>query len=118
MCLTYLSFSDFDTQIEVHIKAERPPDVLQSGPVLWIPNLVGIRSSLFDLPYRLLRGHSPTSAPSIDFSKYLNAAPTAKDTAPPQELLEKYHLLEYIIEHWMFYTRHFEESSSELYQKL
>lgn len=121
MCLTYLSFADFDTQIEVrtpHIKVERPPNVLQSGPALWIPNLVGIRSSLFDLPYRLLRGHSSTSAPSIDFSKYINAAPTEKDNTPPQELLEKHRLLEYIIEHWMFYTRHFEESSSELYQKL
>ena len=121
MCLAYLSFSDFETQIEVRtpdMRFERPPDVLQSGPMLWIPNLIGIRSSLFDLPYRLLRGYSSKSAPNIDYSKYLNLAPTAKDTAAPQELLEKYHLLEYIIEHWMYYTRHFEEGSSKLYQKL
>ena len=62
------------------MRFERPPDVLQSGPMLWIPNLIGIRSSLFDLPYRLLRGYSSKSAPNIDYSKYLNVAPTAKDT--------------------------------------
>ena len=121
MCLTYLSFSDFDTQIEVrtpHIQIERPPDVLQSGTALWLPNILGVRTSLLDLPYRLLGGHSSMSAPNIDYSKYLKPAITQKDTAPSQELLEKYHLLEYIIEHWMFYTREFEDSSSEMYQKL
>ena len=121
MCLTYLSFSDFDTQIEVrtpHITIERPPDVLQSGTALWIPNILGVRNSLLDLPYRLLGGHSSASAPNIDYSKYLKPALTKKETAPSKELLEKYQLLQYIIEYWMFYTRGFEENSSDLYQKL
>lgn len=79
MCFTYLSFADFDTQIEVRtprIEIERPPDVLQSGPALWIPNRVGIRSSRFSLPYRLLRGLFLISALNIKISKYLNAAPS------------------------------------------
>ena len=121
MCLTYLSFSDFDTQIEVrtpHIKVERPPEVLQSGTALWIPNILGVRNSLLDLPYRLLGGHSSMSAPNIDYSKYLKPALAKNDTAPSQELLGKYQLLEYVIEYWMFYTREFEEKFSDLYQKL
>lgn len=102
MCLTYLCFSDFDTQTEVrtpHINVERPPSVLQSGTALWIPNLLGVQSSLFDLPYRILRAYSSMSAPDVDYAKYLKPALTTKDTAPSQELLEKYHMLEYIIEH-------------------
>lgn len=121
MCLTYLSFSDFDTQIEVrtpHITIERPPDVLQSGTALWIPNILGVRTSLLDLPYRLFSRHSSSSAPNIDYSKYLKPALTKKDTAPSQELLEKYRLLQYIIENWMFCTRGIDENSPELYQKL
>ena len=57
-------------------------------------------------------------APSINYSKYLKPALTKKDTAPSRELLEKYRLLGYVIEHWMYYTRGIEENSSELYQKL
>ncbi|MCJ1457100.1 hypothetical protein MMC28_007466 [Mycoblastus sanguinarius] len=121
MCLTYLSFTDFDTQIELrtdHAKVERPPDVLQSGATLWIPNLLGVRDCLFDLPYRLLGGSSSTRGTNIDFGKYLKPLPITKDITPSLELLEKFHLLGYIIDYWMFYTREFDQSSPELYQKL
>ena len=120
MCLTYLCFSDFDTQIEVRkpeVKVERPLDPL-SGAAYWLPNLLGVRNSLFDLPYRLLSGHTLTSSPSIDYAKYLRPASVTNDTAASQALLEKYGLLDYVIKFWMYYTSHFGSTVPDLCQKL
>ena len=70
-----------------------------------------------ELPYRFLRWSS-IAAPTIDYAKYLKPAQAAVNVAPPQAFKEKYQLLGFIIEYWMFYTRRIENSSSELYTKL
>ena len=121
MCLTYLSFSDFCTQIQVRnpdLKPERPPEMFKSGATLWIPNLIGVRSSLLDIPYRLLGASFSSSPTRIDLEKLARPAANAHDTGPSPDLLEKYRLLEYIIEHWMFFTMRMEAETPELYNKM
>ena len=102
VCITYLSFSDFETQI-----AQRKPDwhleqlgVLKVGGPVIIPSVLGIRKSLFDIPYRLLGGHPKTAPLDIDYSKYLTPNRLTRPQAP-SALTEKYRLLEYVICHWM-----------------
>lgn len=121
MCLTYLSFSDFETQIETRkpeFKVKQSPDVLSFGAASWIFSIFGISSSLFKMPYRLLGATASTAAPGIDYKKYLTPASATTDTAAVKKLVEKYQLLLYILEYWMFYTKSFKDRqmSQELHK--
>ena len=106
VCVTYLCFSDFETQValrtpNVHLESL---GVLQPGGPIRIPSVLGIGKSLLEIPYRLLGG-KPTKVPlNIEYNKYL--APDIR-TKPQVSsgLMEKYRLLEYIIEYWMDHTR-------------
>ena len=121
MCLTYLSFSDFDTQVAIRTpqsKVKQPPDLLSVGTASWISNMLGVPSSLFEMPYRLLGGNASIPSPGIDYTKYLRPASTTRDTAVLEKLSEKYQLLGYIMEYWIFYTKDITASMGQLSQKL
>ena len=121
MCLTYLSFSDFDTQVAIRTpepKVKQAPEVLSLGTTSWISNLLGVPSSLFEMPYRLLGGNASAPSPSIDYMKYLRPVPTTTNTAVLEKLSEKYQLLPYILEYWMFHTKDIKTSMGHLSQKL
>ena len=109
VCVTYLCFSDFETQVtlrtpNVHLE---PVGVLKAGGPVRIPTVLGIGKSLLEIPYRLLGGKSNTASLDIDYSRYLTPNTWKRPQAPPT-LVEKYRLLEYIVEHWMDHTRELE----------
>ena len=56
----------------------------------WIPSLIGIQNTLFELPYRFFRGFASKAAPTIDYAKYLTPETTTKETTSTQALREKY----------------------------
>ncbi|KAL8770537.1 MAG: hypothetical protein Q9209_003793 [Squamulea sp. 1 TL-2023] len=115
MCLTYLFFSDFDTQIQVRSsqsQAQRFLDTPQAGPANWIPQMLGVPTSMLELPFRFLGLGSSLSAPNIDYAKFLKPTTEAKVPTPSQELGNKYRLLQYIIDHWVFHTKWIEFPSS------
>ncbi|KAI4262632.1 MAG: hypothetical protein L6R42_002196 [Xanthoria sp. 1 TBL-2021] len=111
MCLTYLLFSDFETQIQ-KIRTEQPLDVPQAGPAYWIPGMLGVRTSKLERPFRLLGLGSSSSAPDIDYAKHLRSACGVKPLAPSTKIVDKYSLLQYIIDHWVFHTKEFDPASS------
>ncbi len=115
MCLTYLLFSDFETQIQVRpaqSQTEQPSDVPRAGPAYWIPEMLGVRSSKLERPFRLL-GLSPSSpALDIDLGKQLRSASELKRPAPSSEVFKKYSLLQYIIDHWVLHTKGFNHRPS------
>ncbi|KAL8880401.1 MAG: hypothetical protein Q9198_002182 [Flavoplaca austrocitrina] len=96
VCLTYLLFSDFETQIQArpgHIQPQQPLDVPQ--------------------PLRLLGLNSTSSsARPSDYAKQLKSACRVKVSTPPTEIVEKYTLLQYIIGNWVLHTKGFEPSST------
>ena len=106
ICVAYLSFSDFETQItstRPTVRLEQK-GVLESGGPLWIPSILDIRRPMFDIPYRLLRGN-PALRPSYpDFWKHLRPTPKPK-VSPSTDLKDKYRLLCYAIEYWEPHTR-------------
>ena len=111
ICLTYLSFSDFETQI-----APRTPNVqfehlgvLKVGGPVSIPTVLGIAKSLLDIPYRLLGGKPRTAPLDIDYNKYLTSNRPKRPQAP-SILTEKYQLLEYIVCYWMDHTKALESA--------
>lgn len=115
MCLTYLLFSDFETQIQVRPaqnRTEQPSDLPQAGPAYWIPEMLGVRSSKLERPFRLLGLSPSSSALDIDLGKQLRSASELKGSAPSSEVFKKYSLLQYIIDHWVLHTKGFDPTSS------
>ncbi|CAD6575359.1 MAG: hypothetical protein ASARMPREDX12_007236 [Alectoria sarmentosa] len=119
ICVTYLLFSDFETQV-----TPSPPKitlrntgVLRPGGPLWIPSVLGITKPIFDLPYKLLQQNSSTPASEIDHAEHLNQRLAAKARIPI-DLRAKYRLLPYIIDYWEIHTRWYPVSSTELYGPL
>ena len=116
MCLTYLLFSDFETQVQTrpaHIQPQQPLDVPQVGPAYWIPEMLGVRASKIDQPLRLLGLKSTSSSPQPpDYAEHLRSAFRIKVSTPSTEIVEKYALLQYIIDNWVSHTGGFEPSST------
>lgn len=115
ICLTYLLFSDFETQIQVRPaqnRTEQPSDVPQAGPAYWIPEMLGVRSSKLELPFRLLGLSPSSSALDIDLGKQLRSTSELKRSAPSSEVFKKYSLLQYIIDHWVLHTKGFDHRPS------
>ena len=119
VCVTYLSFSDFETQI-----ALRAPNVqlehlgvLKIGGPFSIPTVLGIRKSLLDTAYRLLGGTTTTATPDIDYSKYLTLNRPRRPQAP-STLTEKYRLLEYVVDYWMDHTQVLEHALNAKLRRL
>lgn len=109
------SFLRFRNPVQVRptqIRAEQPLDVPQAGPAYWIPGMLGVRASKLERPFRLLGLGSSSSAPDIDYGKYLRSTSGAKLSAPSSEFADKYRLLQYIIDHWVFHTKEFDPVSS------
>ena len=105
-CVAYLSFSDFETQLTSTTRTatlERK-GVLESGGPLWIPSILGIRKSIFNIPYKMLRGDSASQASDFDYWKHLRPQPKL-NYSPSTDLKDKYRLLCYAIENWEPHTR-------------
>ncbi|KAL8947110.1 MAG: hypothetical protein Q9222_006572 [Ikaeria aurantiellina] len=121
MCITYLLFSDFETQIQVRPtkpQAEKFLDMPQAGPAHWIPGMLGVRASKLERPLRLLGSGFSSSAPEIDYPKYLGSTSGMQSSGPSPDIVNKYRLLQYVIDYWVFHTKGFDSSSASLTQKL
>ncbi|KAJ8107450.1 hypothetical protein OPT61_g8857 [Boeremia exigua] len=104
ICLAYLSFSDFDTQV-----AKAPDKAHLAAPlaerVLWlnVPFAARIQDMLTWIVPR--RANSERQKPeSFSFAVPLPYTPT-------EVLTKKYALLDYIIENWVYHTSHLRPSS-------
>ena len=115
VCVAYLSFSDFETQIASNIPLATLENkgVLASGGPLWIPSMLGIRKSMFDIPYRLLRG-DPAVRP-LDSNHWKHLIPKPKSRySPSTDLKDKYRLLCYAIEYWEPHARSYKLSGEPI----
>ena len=119
VCVTYLSFSDFETQVALrtpNVQLEHLGVFKDGGPVS-IPSVLGIGKWLFDIPYHLLGGKAKTAPADIDYSKYLRSN-RPKQPQAPSTLAEKYRLLEYIVAYWMEHTQVLEPALNAKLQRL
>ena len=112
-CITYLSFSDFKSQL-----AHRKPDaqlkstgiLSQNGP-MWIPSVLGFGKSISDFSYRLLGGNPARTTTSVDFSKWMKNKPKAEERIS-SEFMKKYCFLAYVVDHWPIHTQVFSRSNT------
>ena len=112
ICVGYLLFSDFETQLTPTPLNLGNQGVLQSGGPLKIPSTLGIKAPL-DFTYRLLRERTSTRAPLMDYSKHLNSKFQAKTNSSVANY-DKYRLLQYVIDYWEIHVRSSPRSNAEL----
>ncbi|KAF2995372.1 hypothetical protein E8E13_003624 [Curvularia kusanoi] len=104
LCLVYLSFSDFETQVaQAPKQAQIDYDLV--GEVLWlnVPFAARFRDAISWS--RSWRGIPDQDLSSVDFVIPVTSAPTGV-------LMRQYILLEYIIEYWIYHTSGMRKSST------
>ena len=115
LCITYLSFSDFETAIAPRQSLVQS-GILANRSVGRIPGVLGFGQPFFDIPYRLLGGRPNAKLPNIDYAAHLNWKPQR----PPLEVTEKYALLDYIVKYWAWHSKELKRSDNSwrLFQDL
>ena len=104
VCVTYLSFTDFETQITTVTPERRvePNDLLGSNIIGGMPKILGIGKYLFSIPYRLLGGNYEDQSLDMDVIKLLKPQPK-KPLA--SAMTDKYRLLDYVVRNWERHTK-------------
>ena len=116
ICVAYLSFSDFETQVAVSSQSMLPVSRLPE-PMRVLdqatsqPGLSNISSSIFYLR-KALRSDTRSSRPAdFDVSKFAKLK-----LQPSRTLQKKYVLLDYTIQNWTHHTRRFSEYSTSMWK--
>lgn len=84
LCVSYLCFSDFETQVTKlppKRRLEREGLLEPEGP-LGIPGILGLSNSWLQIPYRLLGGTPAMKAPEIDYAEHLAVLSAPAQTPP------------------------------------
>ena len=102
VCITYLSFSDFETAI-----ASWPSEVQFNNTGIFgpggagsIPSTLGLGKPIVNVIYRMLGGRARPSALNVDYAKYLNVRPNSVKF----DSGDKYKLQEYIANNWPWHV--------------
>ncbi|KAL9118912.1 MAG: hypothetical protein Q9187_004534 [Circinaria calcarea] len=103
VCVTYLSFSDFETQITAlpPNRVLQPTGILAPTGVGQIATVLGAGTRLYDALHWLWRGDDKQSLPDLDYSVLVSKA---KKKIPTPVLDSKYTFLSYAIRHWTWHT--------------
>lgn len=115
-CVTYLNFSDFESQITLRKPpgSLEVPGILRSGGPVWIPSILGVGKSVYELAYRFFGVNPSTPAPVVDWTKQLKPRAMVKEELPV-EYVNQFALLQYIIEFWAYHTKYFDSDSDLCY---
>ena len=115
VCVTYLSFSDFETQIAASKPRQLAPSgILSPAGLAYIPSVMGYGSRVFDIWYRLRGGDANHQSPCIDYTPILMPKSYQKKPAG-RSLQQKYRFLNYTIENWLFHTSSFSAHNTKLW---
>ena len=106
VCVTYLLLSDFETQMTAQIPMAtlEAKGVFALGGPSWIPSTLGMRRSMFNLPYKMLQGDPAVRLSNPDYWKSLLPQSKQRDSLS-NNLKDKYRLLCYAIKYWEPHTR-------------
>lgn len=115
ICVTYLSFSDFETQITGSKPRQLPSSgILSPVGLAYIPSILGCGSRVFDLWNQLRGGDANPRSPHIDYTSILMPISYRKKPAG-RSFQQKYLFLNYAIENGLFHTSTFSEDNTKLW---
>ena len=115
--MTYLSFSDFETQV---VPARRNQDLFgpktsgQSGFGL-IPEILGFTNGVFDFVSRLYKRTNEASLPYVNYAELMRRY---QKRPLPTSLTLKYTLLNYVTDNWIWHARNFGPSTLNGWSRL
>ena len=109
ICITYLCFSDFETQIirRAPTLQHGPLDIDKVGGPVRIPNALGIGKAVTEIPYRFSGGKPTKARLAINYSRHLPRI-TRPQPQVPSDIMKKYRLLTYVVEYWIEHTKELE----------
>lgn len=117
LCVAYLSFSDFETQLTI----PRPNNLLPAsdipGPAAVLDSvrssssLGHVPSGIFKFRQHMRTGSTRQQTPTFDLAKFVKLR-----KPPPPSLREKYLFLNYAIENWTGHTSDFSEDNTTMWK--
>ena len=116
ICLTYLGFSDFETQI---IRVRKQQDILgalssSQASFFRIPDVLGISNSVYSFIVRLYGRNRKSPLPDINYTEITKRY---RRQPLPDSLAQKYHLLDYITTNWIWHAKSFDPEISECWSR-
>lgn len=116
ICLTYLNFSDFETQI---VSVRKDQDIFGArcptkAGFDSIPQLLGISNGVYEFILGLCKRNNKPSLPAVDYAELMRRC-QAKPL--PESLARKYHLLDYVTANWIWHAKNFDPEISECWSR-
>lgn len=116
ICLTYLGFSDFETQM---IPVRTKQDILRAkssrqSSFYRIPEALGIRNDVYDFIVSLYDWNSKSSHPDVNYSELTTRY---RKKPLPESLAQKYYLLDYITANWIWHAKSFDPAVPEYWSR-
>ncbi|KAI9857597.1 MAG: hypothetical protein M1813_008189 [Trichoglossum hirsutum] len=107
MCVAYLSFGDFETQIAISENTFVEMRALEWALSNPLPHLGGFSRPIFTFWRNLQPESFNRKLPGINYGKYLG-----NRKRPTEKLRDKYLLLDYTVRNWVWHTSKFDDSVS------
>ena len=107
ICLTYLSFSDFETQVSSIRKGQDliGPQSSRRTSVNLILQLLGISNAVYDF---IIRSYNRNSKSSLRDVNYGELTRRYQKKPLPESLAQKYQLLDYVTGNWIWHAKNFD----------
>ena len=116
ICLTYLGFSDFETQV-TSIKKKQDLIGAQSSRETsfnLILQLLGISNVVYNLIFRSYNRNSKSSLPDVNYGELTSRYRTKP---LPESLAQKYQLLDYVTGNWIWHAKNFDPKNPKCWSK-
>ena len=116
LCLTYLGFSDFETQV---VSASKNQDIFEAhssrkASYYQIPQVLGLRNGVYDFLMGLYHRNNHRSLPDVNYAELMRRY--QKKPLPPS-LAQKYPLLNYVTANWLWHAKMFDPQTSECWSR-
>ena len=107
ICLTYLSFSDFETQVASIRKKQDliGPQSSRRTSVNLMLQLLGISNAVYDF---IIRSYNRNSKSSLRDVNYDELTRRYQKKPLPESLAQKYQLLDYVTGNWIWHAKNFD----------
>ena len=107
VCLTYLGFSDFETQVT---SVRKKQDMFEAQPSRQasfnlILQLLGINNVIYNLIIRSYNRNSKSSLPDVNYGELTRRY---QKKPLPESLAQKYQLLDYVTGNWIWHAKNFD----------
>ena len=116
LCLTYLGYSDFETQV---VFARKNQDLFEAhssrqASYYQIPQVLGLRNGVYDILMGLYNRNNHRSLPDFNYAELMRRY---QKKPLPQSLAQKYPLLNYVTANWLWHAKMLDPQTSEYWSR-